>query len=67
MQKIVGFKTEDGIIYDNVTSAHNHEIKIQVEELVIMEANGLLLSNYFSDFVVKNKDKLLNILEKPKL
>lgn len=67
MQKITGYRTEDGTIHDNPNSAHDHEIKIQVIELVKMEQNAVLLTNYFAEFVVKNKDKLLNILEKPKL
>ena len=67
MQKITGYKTEDGKIYDNPNAAHDHEIRLQVIEIMNMESVTLSFQEFISDFVVTHKDKLLTILEKPKL
>lgn len=67
MQKITGYKTEDGKIYDNPGEAHDHEIRASVLELTSAEGVPLSFREFIATFVVVNKDKLLNILEKPKL
>jgi len=67
MQKITGYRTEDGKIYDNPNAAHDHEIRIQVLELSRMEEVPLAFQEFIAGFVVTHKDKLLTILEKPKL
>lgn len=68
MQKIAAFKTEDGSLHESAGAAHDHEIRLQTRELAVIALNGNKeFSNMISEFVTANKDKLLTILEKPKL
>ncbi len=67
MQKVAAFKTEDGKIFENANAAHDHEIEKQVVELTAIAGVPKEFSLYIAGFITDNKDKLLNILEKPKL
>lgn len=67
MKKIAAFQVEDGSIFDNANEAHNHEIKKAVIDLCNKLEMPKEFALFISGFVVDTKDKLLNILEKPKL
>ena len=68
MKKVTGFQTEDGALFTDLHQAHDHEIREAVYK-ILTEKEGMPAEHaaHAAKQIVRLKDLLLPILEKPKL